>query len=294
MIRKKEGFEGQRAIVLPRKVIAGPCAADPLVNGLYITDIGFYPKARYHFRQRHHGIDQHILIYCREGRGTATVGNRQYTLAPDDFIFIPAGSGHHYASDDTDAWTIYWVHFKGPRAADAAAAIERRFGGHHGRVTFQQKRLDLFEDMYASLERGYGNDNLGYANMCLWHYLAGFLYEEPFSLSEKHTSRDAVEQSISHMREQLGASLTLADLAGAANLSASHYSAIFRKRTGYSPLEYFHHLKIQKACQYLLFTDMRIKEIAYAVGIEDPYYFSRMFSKLMGVSPQQYRLKRGV
>ncbi|WP_298709656.1 AraC family ligand binding domain-containing protein, partial [Chitinophaga sp.] len=109
MIRKKEGFEGQRAIVLPRKVIAGPCAADPLVNGLYITDIGFYPKARYHFRQRHHGIDQHILIYCREGRGTATVGNRQYTLAPDDFIFIPAGSGHHYASDDTDAWTIYWV-----------------------------------------------------------------------------------------------------------------------------------------------------------------------------------------
>jgi transcriptional regulator GlxA family with amidase domain len=147
--------------------------------------------------------------------------------------------------------------------------------------------------MYASLERGYGSDNLGYANMCLWHYLSGFLYEEPFSLSENRSSRDAVEQSISHMRDNLSATLTLADLAGAVNLSASHYSAVFRKRTGYSPLEYFHHLKVQKACQYLLFTDMRIKEIAWAVGVEDPYYFSRMFSKLMGVAPQQYRLRRG-
>lgn len=293
MIRKKEGFEGQRAIVLPKKVIAGPCAADPLISSLYITDIGYYPKARYHFRERSHGTDQHILIYCREGRGTATVADREYHLGPEDFILIPAGRPHHYASDDTDAWTIYWVHFKGPRAGDAVASMERRFGGYMGQVNFQQKRLGLFEDIYASLERGYGSDNLSYANMCLWHYLASFLFEEPFSLSEKHETHDAVEQSISHMREHLTASLTLADLAASANLSASHYSAVFRKRTGYSPLEYFHHLKVQKACQYLLFTDMRIKEIAFSVGVEDPYYFSRMFSKLMGVSPQQYRLRRG-
>ncbi len=63
----------------------------------------------------------------------------------------------------------------------------------------------------------------------------GFPVREPFSLSEKLASRDAIEQSISHMREHLGAMLTLSDLAGSANLSVSHYSAIFRKRTGYSP-----------------------------------------------------------
>ena len=56
--------------------------------------------------------------------------------------------------------------------------------------------------------------------------------------------------------------------------------------------KYFNHLKVQKACQYLLFTDLRIKEIADKLGIEDQYYFSRMFAKLMGMSPVAYRTKR--
>jgi YesN/AraC family two-component response regulator len=54
-------------------------------------------------------------------------------------------------------------------------------------------------------------------------------------------------------------------------------------------MEYFNQLKIQKACQYLLYTELRIQEIADKLGIADPFYFSRMFSKLMGMSPQQYR-----
>src|SRR5690606_40995788 len=58
---------------------------------------------------------------------------------------------------------------------------------------------------------------------------------------------------------------------------------------GYSPIEYFNHLKIQHACQLLQFSDRRIFEIALAIGIEDPYYFSRLFSTQMGISPKQYR-----
>ncbi|MBC7626240.1 MAG: helix-turn-helix transcriptional regulator [Ferruginibacter sp.] len=56
-------------------------------------------------------------------------------------------------------------------------------------------------------------------------------------------------------------------------------------------MEYFNHLKIQKACQFLLFTKLRIKEISIELGIEDHYYFSRLFHKVMGVSPVCYRKK---
>jgi AraC family transcriptional regulator of arabinose operon len=52
---------------------------------------------------------------------------------------------------------------------------------------------------------------------------------------------------------------------------------------------YFNHLKIQKACQYLHFTDDRINQIADQLGIGDSYYFSRLFKKLMGISPVEYR-----
>ena len=51
------------------------------------------------------------------------------------------------------------------------------------------------------------------------------------------------------------------------------------KKTGYSPVIYFNHLKIQHACQYLQFTTLRVNEIALKLGIEDPYYFSRYLQK---------------
>ncbi|MRG44685.1 helix-turn-helix domain-containing protein [Chitinophaga sp. SYP-B3965] len=293
MLRKKEGFEGQRAIIIPRKIITDLCISNPVIEGAFVTDIGYYPKAKYHFRQRLHGIDQNILIYCVEGKGSAQIGKRKYSMGPDTFVVIPAGAAHSYAADENDSWTIYWAHFKGPVANVIVDAMIKQHSGHSGTITFQQKRLHLFEDIYTSLERGYGNDNLCYANMCLWHFLSSFMYDDKFNLSEKKQSTDVVELSINYMQQQLSQMLTLANLAQSVNLSASHYSSIFRKKTGFSPMEYFNHLKIQKACQYLIFTDLRVKEIAYKLGMEDPYYFSRMFNKLMGVSPNHYRTKRG-
>jgi len=294
MLRKKEGFEGQRAIVLPRKIVSELCADHPVIKEAYVTDIGYYPKAKYHFRQRLHGIDQHILIYCMEGRGTAQIGKKKYPLTPDSFIIIPAGSPHSYSADEKDSWTIYWMHFKGLTAKAIVNNILQQFNGHLGTITFQQKRITLFEDMYASFERGYGNDNLCYANMCLWHFLSSFLYDDRFNRSEKKLSNDVVELSINYMQQNLSEMLTLANIAQSVNLSASHYSFIFRKKTGFSPVEYFNHLKIQKACQFLIFTDLRVKEIADKLGMDDPYYFSRMFNKLMGSSPVHYRSKRGL
>lgn len=293
-IKKKEGFQGQRAIILPRKIINKLCLSNPITKGLCLTDIGYYPKARHHFRQRQHGIDQHILIYCVEGKGRAVIEKRTYELSPDSFIIIPAGKPHNYAADEKDSWTIYWVHFKGSIALAIVQAMIRQLKGHHGKLSFQAKRLDLFNDIYGNLERGYGNDNLCYANMCLWHFLSSFLYNENFNLPEKKHSKEdnVIEPSINFMQKHLSEMLRLSDIAESVNISVPHYSFLFREKTGFAPMEYFIHLKVQKACQYLLFTDLRIKEIAEQLGVEDPYYFSRMFSRLMGVSPKQYRAER--
>ena len=67
-MKKREGFKGQRSIVLP-DTITGKLRKNPLTRLLYVTDIGYYPKAKFHFRKRPHGVDQHILIYCVDGEG---------------------------------------------------------------------------------------------------------------------------------------------------------------------------------------------------------------------------------
>jgi len=290
-IRKKEGFEGQRAIVLPRKIIYQYCGNDPILSGVHITDIGYYPKAKFHFRERLHGIDQHIIIYCIEGKGWAEIGKTKQTIQPGSFMVIPAETSHRYAADENDPWTIYWVHFKGHLVKHIVELMIKQLKNHEGFIHYNDARVKLFDEIYLTLERGYSMDNLYYANMCFWHFLTSLIFDEKFNYPGKKKTTDQADLSIDFMQKNINLTLTLEDIASSVNLSASHYSAIFKKKTGFAPIEYFNHLKIQKACQYLQFTDLRVKEIAAELGIEDPYYFSRMFSKLMSVSPNDYRAK---
>jgi transcriptional regulator GlxA family with amidase domain len=91
------------------------------------------------------------------------------------------------------------------------------------------------------------------------------------------------------MKANCEGSLALEDIAKHVGVSVSHFSLIFKKKIGVSPINYFHQIKIQKACEYLKYTDILIKEIAFKIGILDTQYFSRLFTKIIGVSPNQYR-----
>jgi AraC-like DNA-binding protein len=141
--------------------------------------------------------------------------------------------------------------------------------------------------MYSTLEMGYSKDNLNNANMCLYHFLSTFLYpDRHFSSTD---DKDMVEETILFMREKLDCRFTVEDFGARYQLSASHFSSLFRQSTGMSPIEYFLHLKVQKSCQLLFNTNIKIKDVAKEIGYDDPYYFSRLFKKMMGMSPDRYR-----
>ena len=127
--------------------------------------------------------------------------------------------------------------------------------------------------------------------MCSWYYLSSFLFKNKFNIITPVENRDVAGIAIDYMQKHINQILTLQEIALSVNLSVSHFAAIFHKRTGFAPIEYFNHLKIQKASQYLQFTQDRVNEIANKLGIDDSYYFSRLFKKLMGISPIEYRKK---
>lgn len=291
-IKKKEGFQGQKAVVIPRMILSQQCVKNEIISTLYITDIGYYPKAQYHYRERPQGADQHILIYCHKGAGQVRIQSADYRIEAGDFVFIPARMAHRYAADEKDPWTIYWVHFKGQVAPSLISLLYRQTTSHKGFLSSNERVLSLFDEMYNQLERGYGADNLMYTNMCFWHFLSIFLYTNKHDPASSLHDKDPIDQSIDFMSKQVEKVLTLEAIAREVNLSPSHFSFVFKKKTGFSPIEYFNHLKVQKACQYLLFTNLRIKEIANEVGLEDPYYFSRLFTKVMGIPPNDYREKK--
>lgn len=289
VLKKREGFEGQQLIVVPRKISADFLTRDPITRQLYITDIGYYPKARFHYVKRPAGVSQHIIIYCIEGKGWVEIDKKRTDIGPSQFVIIPANTPHKYMSDEHEPWTIYWTHFKGEISAYVVELILQRTKNNCLHLTYNETRIRLFEDICINLLKGYGGDNLRYVNMTFNHFLSSLLYEEKFNHAGEEQRQDVIGRTISMMQEKLDRVITLQEFAGYAGLSVSHFSAVFREKTGYSPIEYFNHLKIQKSCQHLLFSKATVKEIALRLGVEDQYYFSRMFSKLMGMSPSEYR-----
>jgi len=287
--RKREGFEGQRLIVIPKKIVSEFLVRDPVTRQIYITDIGFYPKAMFHYAERLHGISQHIIIYCVEGYGWIEINKKRFRISPSQFIAIPAHTPHRYGADEQNPWSIYWAHFKGESSAFIADLIVKNSDNYRPQLTFSEDRIGLFDDIYYNLENGYGDDTLRYVNMIFYHFLSSMIYEDKFNRIKKTIKTDMIDTVIKLMQDKIQQSMSLKQMADFSSLSVTHFSSLFKRKTGYSPIEYFNHLKIQKACQYLVFTNMTVKEIAYCIGVEDQYYFSRMFTRLMGISPSVYR-----
>jgi len=93
------------------------------------------------------------------------------------------------------------------------------------------------------------------------------------------------------MIDNLENKISLTDIATAFGYSETHLNALFIKRTSFSLIKYYNQLKMQKACNYLQFSDMKIKEIAFRLNYYDPFHFSKTFYKEMRITPKEYRKK---
>ncbi|MDR6562292.1 MULTISPECIES: AraC family transcriptional regulator [unclassified Arcicella] len=287
-MQKSSGFEGELIIEIP-KMVVNTIKALPLIQYLYITRMGFYPKALHHYYQRPQGISETILIYCTHGKGWIKIQNDIVGVSAGEIFVIPKNIPHSYGADAQNPWTIYWFHLEGNNTNDATKAIMNNVS-QSVQVGFSDERNELFKQIANTLLKGYSTTNLLFANLTLPYYLSTFISPEFFQkINDKNQPASSTDKAIKFMQENLSNTLTLDDIAQSAHLSISFFSRKFKEDTGYAPIEYFNHLRVQKACQLLHFSTLRINEVASEIGIDDPFYFSRLFKQQMGVSPVQYR-----
>ena len=149
-------------------------------------------------------------------------------------------------------------------------------------------RISIFEEILSTLHSGQDIEDLRYASSLLHYFLASMRYLGLYRRAEG--TSDTVEAAIHFMQENIENRITLQDVLDYIGYSQSHFSVIFKKKTGKSPIAYFNRLKIEYACKLLKETDLKINQICFKIGIEDPFYFSRLFSKTIGMSPTEYRL----
>lgn len=292
MIKIKEGFKGERLVSLPEGLLSS-YQQEPLINNLHVRKIGFFPHVKYHFVQKEQGCDYAMLIFCTEGKGWYEIMGNHFDVKQNQYIIIPPGVPYSFGADENDPWTIYWLHFQGkltkeflPKSHEPKTIIPNEYSR-------LQDRLRLFEEIYSSFSMGYIKEYMIYASMCLYNFLASFIYIEQFRHIMIPTQMEYPFSArvIHYMHENVNRNITLKEIAAHFKYSPSHFSSLFLKETNVSPMNYFARIKIQKACEYIELTNMKLNEVAAHLGYEDPAYFSRIFTKVMGCSPSSYRLK---
>ncbi|MEE4217773.1 MAG: AraC family transcriptional regulator [Xanthomonadales bacterium] len=288
--RLREGFAGQDMYVIPRPIL-GSANQHPLIRALYPTDIGWFPEARHHYRSRAHGANEDHLMMCVGGHGFVIVDGKKNHLETGQILIIPRHLKHRYWAADDVPWSIYWMHFRG---GESGHFIERMPGpGKPAPVDTetQTEAVRLFRDCLDTIDKGYTLPNLIYVAQSARHILSLLLFRNPAFPMVQRTRpvQQRLASTLEYMLENIAEPLRLEDFAQQAGLSVSHFSEQFRDRTGQSPISYFTQIKVQHACRLLDLTEKPVKAIAIETGYRDPYYFSRVFKKHMGLSPENYR-----
>ena len=147
--------------------------------------------------------------------------------------------------------------------------------------------LFLFELLFSVVEGNYTLGNFQYIS-----HVLQLILSETYQ-REKHNSTQLQNKYITnivrYMYRHLSENLTLEQIAGKLDLSKSYPNAIFQKYTKHAPLDFFIKLKMKEACKMLRLSEVYIYEVAQKLGYKDPYYFSRTFKKIIGMSPKEYK-----
>ncbi|HEY0222122.1 MAG TPA: AraC family transcriptional regulator [Lactovum miscens] len=283
MTIKEAGFSNQRYIFFPLKSHQNHCEND-LINYNFPTELGYYPSAHFHYKERKTGSSEYILIFCMKGKGFVQINEHIHSLSSNMIICIPKETPHLYFADEKDPWSILWMHFS---SSDASF-----FPFIHNVVSINSMERKVliekhFMEIFSLCEKEY---QLSTA-ICV-SKLQQLLLTEIFFLKDTQNMDQQnilLDKAIRYLNKHLNEHLSIALIAEHLDISGSYLSFIFKKYYKKGPIDFLIDLRIEQACKYLRISNLKTYAIAKLVGYEDPYYFSRLFKKKIGQSPKVYK-----
>ena len=154
MEKVAEGFKGEKAIVTPYN-IRNLQRENNITKQLFVSHIGYYPRAQFHFREREQGTNENVFIYCEEGCGWIAYNGEKHILNKNQAFILPANEKHAYGADEVNPWSIYWIHFCGESVTMFSSIIGKVISLEESDKSRYDDRFLLFEEMFQNLEMGY-------------------------------------------------------------------------------------------------------------------------------------------
>lgn len=279
-----DGFPGQKMIVLPRPRVR-EVLAQPGTSHLVVTDCGYFPRAHLHGRVRQTPIAQTVIIICVKGSGWCATPAGRFEVRAGQVIILPPFATHSYGAYEDDPWTLWWLHIDGNGILDFLTYYRMTIESPVRNVSDMYETVSLVSEVIKWMERDTTNLSLLAAAGAAWHLMTLLASDH----AQAGDAGDAIARSAAYLRDHADKHISVTDLADMAGFSNSHFSALFKRHTGFAVGYYQTQLRMASARELLDTTNRSVEEIAHSVGYEDSYYFARQFKKVHGVPPSIYR-----
>ncbi|MEI6782349.1 MAG: AraC family transcriptional regulator [Verrucomicrobiota bacterium] len=286
---KAHGVEGERQVVLPESVIKAALRDKPLLRGLLAVGAGYSPRAAGPIRRRPQGMGEAMLVYCVKGGGWCELAGHLHTVRAGDLLVLPPDVPHACGAHVSNPWTIHWAQATGENLREYLNELGVSAKAPLVWMGDDLQLARLFNEVVRALDQGGAFVNLLHASHALALLLALMVRQRHERNRDTSDTVQKVAEAIIYMSEHLDQPMRVSALAALANLSATHFSVLFKEQTGCSPRDYLHLLRIHSACQLLRTSNLNVKEIAARLGYQDQFHFSRQFKAFQGASPSDYR-----
>jgi AraC-like DNA-binding protein len=231
-------------------------------------------------------LSEYHMVYVSSGSGVFESSIGGFKIEAGTLFMLFPGVWHAYHPVSTTGWTEYWVGFSGPQAdalMDNGIIGPDRIFFHLG---YQASVVGTFLSVFDHVKK---QEPLYQFRACaeILRLLAETFYLERLSAQQSRAG-EIVEQAKSFVMDNIGTAFDLDQLATTLHLSHPYLNEVFKAYTGMTPYQYCIHAKINRAKMILSSGQASVKEIAWQVGFDDQYYFSRLFKKKTGYSPSEW------
>jgi AraC-like DNA-binding protein len=231
-------------------------------------------------------FSEYQIVYVTRGRGEFRTGGRKFDVVPGSMMFLFPGVEHAYKPDFETGWTEYWVGFKGPYAdllcANGFISPDRPFraaGLQNGILSLYSQIFDQVRNQEPLYQIKAGS----FIIMLIAEILAG----ERRAAQSTHAEQ-LVAKAKFLMQENIDGEINLNVICDALGVSGSHLNEVFKSYMSMTPYQYFISIKIHRAKELLERGGLAVKEVAFQLGFNDEYYFSRLFKNKTGLSPSHW------
>lgn len=226
----------------------------------------------------------HNLAFMLEGEGKIETDDKIITVKKGEIIYIPQGTTYISHWKGSPNIVYHSIHFNFSERCDPLENLD---------IPIQRLECKNFDSSYKNLKRIHESEKekneLSFLALSSFFSLCSELISD-IKINSKKEHNNPISPALNYLKNNCSAVCTIEALADLCFLSPSRFHYLFKKYTGLSPITYKNELIIRKAAQMLLLDRKKsVEEISEECGFESVIYFRRLFKKITGRTPSEYR-----